>query len=184
MAWALLAIQLVLSLTLAIAASGKLLQSDEFFSALRLTGLPKRYILPFGFMLPLLEIGLSCVLVLGTSGALRLAMVTAAVLLGLFTVWLMWAWLRHPGLKCGCFGATGKAVGLQSVLRNAVMLLGSAVGFGLAENVHSPLPPFSFEMFVAYVSALVIVMLLVAFQSARAGMLLTMDQLYRYREVE
>ncbi len=62
-----------------------------------------------GYALPLLEICLGLLLVVGL--AQRLAAITSAVLLAGFIVGISTAWARGLQIECGCFGGGGAASG-------------------------------------------------------------------------
>jgi uncharacterized membrane protein YphA (DoxX/SURF4 family) len=62
-----------------------------------------------GYALPLLEICLGILLVIGL--AQRLAAIASAVLLVGFVVGISTAWARGLQIECGCFGGGGAAVG-------------------------------------------------------------------------
>jgi uncharacterized membrane protein YphA (DoxX/SURF4 family) len=62
-----------------------------------------------GYALPLLEICLGLLLVLGL--AQRLAAIASVVLLAAFIVGISTAWARGLQIECGCFGGGGAASG-------------------------------------------------------------------------
>jgi len=62
-----------------------------------------------GYSLPLLEICLGVLLVIGL--AQRLAAIASAVLLAAFIVGIAAAWARGLQIECGCFGGGGAAEG-------------------------------------------------------------------------
>lgn len=62
-----------------------------------------------GYALPLLEICLGVLLVIGL--AQRLAAIASAVLLAGFVVGIATAWARGLQIECGCFGGGGAAAG-------------------------------------------------------------------------
>src|SRR5262245_28168663 len=111
MSWVLLALQLGLSAALIVAATGKVLLSDDLVAALRLSHLPEAMIKPLAVAVPLLEVGLALALVLSPPGRLTLALIATAVLLALFTLWMGWVQARQLRVRCGCFGGGGGDVG-------------------------------------------------------------------------
>ena len=60
--WLLLALQVILSVVLLIAATEKMLRAEEFFAALRLSHLPAGAIAPLGIAVPVLELTLALAL--------------------------------------------------------------------------------------------------------------------------
>ena len=62
-----------------------------------------------GYSLPLLEICLGVLLVIGL--AQRLVAIATAVLLAVFIVGIATAWARGLQIECGCFGGGGAAAG-------------------------------------------------------------------------
>jgi hypothetical protein len=81
LSWLLLALQVILSVVLLIAATEKTLRDEEFFAALRLSHLPTGSIAPIGIADPALELMLALALLLAPArnavtglGFLRLAL--------------------------------------------------------------------------------------------------------------
>ena len=64
LSWLLLALQVILSAVLLVAATEKTLRSEEFFAALRLSHLPAGSIAPIGVAVPALELTLALALLL------------------------------------------------------------------------------------------------------------------------
>src|SRR5262245_32307708 len=62
-----------------------------------------------GYSLPLLEICLGVLLIIGL--AQRLVAIATAVLLAVFIVGIATAWARGLQIECGCFGGGGAAAG-------------------------------------------------------------------------
>ena len=58
MSWLLLALQVILSAVLLVAATEKMLRAEEFFAALRLRHLPAGAIVPIGVAVPVSELTL------------------------------------------------------------------------------------------------------------------------------
>ena len=82
-----------------------------------------------GYSLPLLEICLGVLLVIGL--AQRLVAIATAVLLAVFIVGIASAWARGLQIECGCFGGGGASGGDPTagyrwdILRDVGLLLGS-----------------------------------------------------------
>jgi hypothetical protein len=66
LSWLLLALQVILSVVLLVAATEKMLRSEEFFAALRLSHLPAGSITPIGVAVPVLDLTLALVLLAPT----------------------------------------------------------------------------------------------------------------------
>jgi uncharacterized membrane protein YphA (DoxX/SURF4 family) len=69
--------------------------------------LPEGMVGVVGIGLPVLELALAALLVLGF--ATRLAAVTSALLLVVFIAGIMSVWARGLSIDCGCFGGGGNA---------------------------------------------------------------------------
>src|SRR5215204_6063779 len=104
LSWLLLALQVILSVVLLVAATEKILRSQEFFAALRLSHLPAGAIAPLGIAVPALELILALALLLAPVQWLPLAFGVAALLFGAFTAWMAWVRARRLRVRCGCFG--------------------------------------------------------------------------------
>jgi len=96
LSWLLLALQVILSAVLLVAATEKAVRSEEFFAALRLSHLPARSIAPIGVAVPALELTLALALLLAPTRWLPLAFGAAALVLGTFTTWMGWVGAGHP----------------------------------------------------------------------------------------
>ena len=73
LSWLLLALQVILSAVLLVAATEKTLRAEEFFAALRLSHLPAGSIVPIGVAVPALELTLALALLLAPARWLPLA---------------------------------------------------------------------------------------------------------------
>ena len=92
--------------------------------------LPEAVVPAVGYGLPLLEVALGLLLVLGVS--VRIAAIVSAALLGAFLIGVGSAWARGLSIDCGCFGGGGAVASDQTrygteILRDAVLLLVAAV---------------------------------------------------------
>src|SRR5712692_6224057 len=112
MAFLLLACQVVLAVVLLVAATGKLLNSEQLAAALRLSHIPKALITPLMVLTPILELCLPFGLVLSTPHLLPLAMAGTVGLLSVFTIWMLTVYNRGLRLRCGCFGPGRADIGL------------------------------------------------------------------------
>src|SRR5215207_2306716 len=95
LSWLLLALQVILSFVHLAAATEKILRSEEFFAALRLSHLPAGSIAPIGIAVPVLELTLALALLLAPVQWLPLTFVAAALVLGAFFVWMGWVRARR-----------------------------------------------------------------------------------------
>ncbi|MBL8928763.1 MAG: DoxX family membrane protein [Kineosporiaceae bacterium] len=70
--------------------------------------LPEALVRPFGYGLPLLELILGVLLVIGLGT--RVAAILTGALMIMFLFGISWAWAQGLSINCGCFGNTGTAV--------------------------------------------------------------------------
>ena len=138
MSWLLLALQVILSVVLLVAATEKTLRAEEFFAALRLSHLPAGSIAPIGVAVPALELTLALALLLAPAQWLPLAFVAAALVLGAFTAWMGWVRARRLRVRCGCFGPGGGHVGPRTIGRNFLLLALALGGLVLAGQTRYP----------------------------------------------
>jgi uncharacterized membrane protein YphA (DoxX/SURF4 family) len=111
--WVALTARLLLGGVLLAAGLLKLPDPAEGVRAVRAFRLLPEPVVPaVGYGLPVLEIALGALLVLGT--AVRLAAVLTAVLLAAFVVGILGAWLRGLAIDCGCFGGGGAVAANQT----------------------------------------------------------------------
>ena len=175
MSWLLLALQVILSAVLLVAATEKTLRSEEFFTALRFSHLPAGSITPIGVVVPALELTLALALLLAPARWLPIAFVAAALILGAFTAWMVWVRARGLRVRCGCFGPGGGHVGPHTIGRNLLLLALALAGLVLAGQTRSPLPGPSLAMAVTVTSLGVCIALLLALRSAWPHLILSFD---------
>ncbi|HET9656037.1 MAG TPA: MauE/DoxX family redox-associated membrane protein [Kineosporiaceae bacterium] len=70
--------------------------------------LPEALVRPFAYGLPLIELALALVLVLGL--ATRIAALVTGAMMITFMFGIAWAWAHGLKIECGCFGNTGATV--------------------------------------------------------------------------
>lgn len=92
--------------------------------------LPEAVVPAVGYGLPLLEIVLGALLVLGV--AVRIGAIVSAVLLGAFLIGVTSAWARGLSIDCGCFGGGGAVASDQTrygteVLRDGALIVVAGV---------------------------------------------------------
>ena len=181
MSWLLLALQVILSVVLLVAATEKTLQSEEFFAALRLSHLPTGSITPMGVAVPALELALALTLLLAPAQWLQLVFAAAALVLAAFTTWMGWVRARQLRVRCACFGPGGGHVGLRTIGRNLLLLALSLCGLVLAGQTRSPLPGPSLAMVVTGTSLGGCLALLLALRTAWPRLILSFEQ-YQARQ--
>jgi hypothetical protein len=154
MSYVLLGCQLILTAVLFIASASKLMYTQQLSTALHASAIPKFWVFPLVVLIIILEVELALSLVLSIQGMLPFAFAGTFLLLGAFTVWLISVYLRQLNVECGCFGASRAKVGKGSLIRNALLMGVSVLGFFLALHTSGILPISSFWTFV--ISALVL----------------------------
>jgi hypothetical protein len=178
--WLLLALQVILSAVLLVAATEKTLRADEFFAALRLSHLPAGSIAPIGMAVPALELTLALALVLAPARWLPLAFAAAALMFGAFTAWMGWVRARRLRVRCGCFGPGGH-VGPRTIGRNLLLLALALGGLALAGQTRTPLPGPSLAMAVTVTSLGACLALLLALRTAWPHLILSFER-YQARQ--
>jgi hypothetical protein len=176
-----MALQVILSAVLLIAATEKSLSSDEFLAALRFSHLPPGMIGPIGVVVPALELAAAVGLLLAPASWLPLAFLATALTFGAFTVWLISVRARRLRVRCGCFGLRGGYVGPRTIGRNLVLLGLALAGLVLAGQTLSALPGPSLPMVITVTSLCVCLALLLALRSAWPYLILSFDQ-YQARQ--
>ena len=107
--WVSLAARLVLAVVFAVAGWPKLLDAEGTLRSVRAFRLVPEALVPaFGYGLPVLELALALLLLLGL--LTRPAAAVAGVLLLMFMVGIVAAWARGLSIECGCFGASSGPV--------------------------------------------------------------------------
>src|SRR5216684_2738540 len=96
MPYLLLACQLALAVTLLSAATGKLLNTEQFLNALRLSRIPKTLVTPVAVLVPTLEMCLAVGLILSTPKFLPFIIAATVGLLGISP----YGWPSSPPLDC------------------------------------------------------------------------------------
>lgn len=182
MIYLLLACQITLAVILLLAATGKILNSEQFLPALRLSGVPKVLVTPIAILTPALEMCLAFGLVLSSPQLLPLTMAATAGLFGIFTVWMVSIYAHGLRVKCGCFGIANSDIGPHSILRNGILITVSLGGFILALNTQSLLPTPSLWLVITILSSGMCLMLLRAFQGGRFALILSMTKLQEVQE--
>ena len=107
--WLSLAARLVLAVVFAVAGWPKLLDPDGTIHSVRAFRLvPEAFVPVFGYGLPVLELAVALLLLLGL--LTRAAAAVTGVLLIMFMIGIVAAWARGLAIECGCFGASSGPV--------------------------------------------------------------------------
>jgi putative oxidoreductase len=141
-----LALRLLLGAVFVYAAYTKLRQSWLLF-ALSIDSyqlLPEWAVFALARTLPLLELALGVLLILGVW--LRYLSIAAAAILGLFFSVMVVSYFRGAGIDCGCFGV-GEPLSARTLARDGVLLVAAvalvvlsrkALGSGLSASGQQP----------------------------------------------
>src|SRR5215212_2468732 len=181
LSWLLLALQVILSVVLLIAAIEKTLRSEEFLAALRLSHLPASSIARIGVAVPAIELTLALALLLAPPQWLPLVFLAAALVLGAFTARMGWVRARRLRVRCGCFGPGDGQVGSRTIGRNLLLLALALGGLVLASQTRTPLPGPSLELAVTVTSLGVCLAFLLALRNAWPYLILSFGQ-YQARQ--
>src|SRR4051794_32635546 len=129
--WAATTLRLLLAGVLAVAGALKLPDPAESVRAVRAYQLlPEALVPSVGYGLPLLEIAVAVLLLLGL--LTRWAALAAALLMAAFLVGIGSAWARGLTIDCGCFGGGGQVAAadtnyLPEMVRDGVLLLAAVL---------------------------------------------------------
>ena len=124
--WVATVLRWVLAGVLGVAGALKVPDPAESVRAVRAYDLlPEALVPAIGYGLPLLELAVAALLVLGLFT--RWAAAVTAVLMAAFVVGIATAWTRGLNIDCGCFGGGGQVAAadtryLQEILRDAALL--------------------------------------------------------------
>lgn len=182
MSYLLLIFQLVLALTMLLAATGKILHHEQLLTALRASKFTDGTEFAIAFFMPIIELLIAIGLLLNTDETLPLVFLLTTGLLLLFTSWIFSVYIRGLRIRCGCFGNGNTLIGLGTLTRNGVLLLLALGGFQLARLIHSPLPTPSLWLLMSILAGMVGVMLLYAFYQNRTTLILSVAQLKQAQE--
>lgn len=177
MSWALAALQIVLAGTFVLAAIGKLLRSDEFVAALRLSHFPEPLVRSLLIIVPLLELAVAGWLLLAQPDAAGSAFAAASVVLTAFTLWMGSVRMRRLSVRCGCFGPNGGEVGTATIGRNLGLLFLAGLGWAGSFGTESALPGPSPLMAALALAIALVIALLAALRFAWPHLTLSEDRL-------
>jgi uncharacterized membrane protein YphA (DoxX/SURF4 family) len=111
--WVATVLRLLLAVVLAVAGALKLPDPAESVRAVRAYQLLPELVVPaIGYALPLLELALAVLLLLGL--LTRWAALVTALLMAAFVVGIGSAWARGLTIECGCFGGGGLVAASQT----------------------------------------------------------------------
>jgi hypothetical protein len=177
MTLALFACQLSLALIFLLSATGKILNADQFLTALQSSSLPQVLILPLAIGIPAVEMALFIGLVASNGPALIQLLAVAIALLCAFTVWMSAMDRRGLRIRCGCFGTGKTEIGLPTILRNLGFLVLALAGLFLALRTQGTLLAPSLWLVMTTTSLGMSVMLLQAFLQAKPALVLSWAEL-------
>jgi uncharacterized membrane protein YphA (DoxX/SURF4 family) len=107
--WLSLGARLVLAVVFAAAGWPKLVDPEGTLRSVRAFRLvPEVFVSAFGYGLPMVELALAALLLVGL--LTRPAAAVVGLLLIMFMIGIAAAWARGLSIECGCFGASGGAV--------------------------------------------------------------------------
>jgi hypothetical protein len=180
MTWLTACLQIVVAVVLITAATGKILQPDEFRQALEASGLSTRVVAP---LVPTIELGVGLMFLIAQSRALPVLFAIALGLFGVFSAWIVWVAVRKIRVHCGCFGSRTAEVGYRDILRN--LFLAALAGLGLAVSFSaSEVDQIEGVWRVAAAVALTLaLMLILALRRVRPHLILSMTEFDQLREV-
>lgn len=177
MAYLLLICQLLLATVMLLAATGKMLNGEQFLTALRVGYVPQSLVIVIAVLTPAMEFCLAVGLVLSPPSLLPISLMVCTAVLVLFTGWMLAVSLRGLRVKCGCFGAGGADVGPSTIGRNIALIIISLGGLLLTLSHQSLLPAPSFWMVITVLSCCMSIMLLRALQQGKGALTLSLTQL-------
>ncbi len=182
MSYLLLICQLVLALTMLLAATGKILHHEQLLTALRASNFTTGSEFAIALFTPIIELLLAIGLLLNTDETLPLLFLLSAGLLLLFTAWMVNIYIHGSRTRCGCFGNENALIGLGTLARNVVLLLLAFGGFQLTHITHGILPAPSLWLLMSVLAGMIGVMLLYAFYQNRTALILSVAQLKQAQE--
>ncbi|MEV0977429.1 MauE/DoxX family redox-associated membrane protein [Streptomyces sp. NPDC049915] len=155
MAYALLAVRLLVGIVFAASATGKLRGAGAFAGfedSARAMGVPARAVRPVAVTVVAGECAAVVLLALGPGGAFGFGL--TLLLLAAFTAGIVRALRAGTRTSCACFGASTTPLGRRHVVRNTVLL--ALAAFGLAAALAgTPVPGQAAGVLVAAFAALV-----------------------------
>jgi Methylamine utilisation protein MauE len=178
MVWVVFTVQLVLAVVLVTAATGKILQPDDFKEAIRASGLPVGIVA----VVPAVELGIGLSLVVLRGAALTVAFAAALALLLAFTAWILWVKTRKLRVRCGCFGTGNVEIGYKDVARNLVFMCLAVFGLAFSLSTSDAVRLGAvWRVAVVFPATLALVLALALWQ-VRSHLVLTLDALDRSSE--
>lgn len=169
--------QLALAVILLTAAISKILSTQDYLTALRLSRVPKVALLPLASLVIVLELTVSVLLLQGNKTLLLAGFAICTATLSLFAIWAVWMYERGMKIRCGCFGDSATTIGPTLIFRNLALVLLAVFGLTLASRVGSPLPQPSGEDLIAVSSLGTVYALAIAFLRARRVLVYSVGQL-------
>lgn len=174
-------LQIGLAGVLVVAAGTKIAAPQEFLSALRLSRLPASVARPLAVAVPVVELLVGFALVMARAEVLVAAFISSVALLSAFSIWVLSVRARGINVRCGCFGASRRPIGRNTVVRNGALVFAAAAGTVLAGFVETPMAAELAWSFMAASAAALGILLVVAFARVRSEMVLSMEAMQRRR---
>ncbi|MFC1480963.1 DoxX family protein [Candidatus Neomarinimicrobiota bacterium] len=119
--WPILLIRMILGGMFIASGSFKIMDAQTFMDTLPLYHVPA-WMVPFGALVPTVEVGLGIALVLGS--AIRPVLMVTGAMLVAFSIMLIGGIIGGDLDSCGCFGAYFETSPQLALARNVLMLLG------------------------------------------------------------
>ncbi len=136
----LLGLQITLAAILIIAATSKLAFPQQLLVALRQSPIPIWLASGVVYLVILLEIENALALLFSATWLLPLAFLSAFILLGVFTSWILWVLYQNLQVSCGCFGPSHAHINKRYLIRNSCFMSIALGGFILSFFTTSVLP--------------------------------------------
>jgi Methylamine utilisation protein MauE len=170
-----IACRLSLAATFLISGSGKFIGGgDQMASALRLS-VPRLLARVTAALVIPLEFLLAGLLLFGDERTFEIGLAGSAVLLILFSAWMLTVLFRGLQVQCSCFGPSGAAVGWSQLARNAVLVAIALTGLLLAPSGRDAVGTTVWSA-LALAAASVLIMFVVAVRRAVPALALSVEQ--------
>lgn len=140
MSYLLLSLQVTLAAILTMAALSKIAYPQQILAALRQSSIPSRLASSVAALVILLELESALALLFSATWSLPFAFLSAFVLLGIFTSWILWILRQNLQVSCGCFGPSHAHINKRYLVRNSCFMSLALGGFFLSFFTRSVLP--------------------------------------------
>lgn len=166
-------LQVVLAAMFVAAAAAKTFDRERFLGTLRLSGVPPEVARRIGAATPIVELAVAAGLVFAPQRLLGGVFAFAAILLVVFTAWVVGMLKRDLHVPCGCFGRTNRPMGWWTIIRNVGLICLAVVGTAFATVYGNGLPGTSIELVMIVVSFALSLMLLAYMREAAPFLVIT-----------